>query len=292
MLMKGFFLTEPANPWPYSNNVIVNLSGAQKFEEGRIFAPGKYRIELAPGTRYYPHGTLDGQINMSYDETITVPFIIRAYCGSDATATSAGTNPYSGIFKVNQIDARTITQTPQVGIDVTHIFGAGAGNKYWQDGPYLYRDSGGANCLGNGNVESATGSNIDWYGGAGSCLHLLPVGGVFGTDYIRAYHASPTAYCTAGAYGGGGCSGNNSSRGGNSPYGNGATSIDDQNTGIGGGNKRIYEVPGGYKLNSAAGAYFNGSEWIDAPGNVRAYYNNVRAPSSYIRITYLGPLFS
>lgn len=291
MLQKEFFQVQPFNPNPYwDNTVVVNLSGAQKFDDNTIFPPGKYRIEIAPGMRYYSGGSLDAQINMSYDESITVPFIIRAYCGSDATSSAPGTNPYSGVFKVNQIDARNVTSVPQVGEDVTHIFGAGAGNEYWQNGSNLYRRAGGANCLGNGNVEGATGSNVDWYGGAGSCLHLMPVGGIFGVDYIRAYHASPTSFCTAGAYGGGGCSGAHSSRGGNSPYGNGATALTDQNTGIGGGNKQIYDGPGGYKLYSAAGAYFNGSMWIDAPGNIFAFYNNVRAASSYIRITYLGVL--
>lgn len=295
MLQKEFFQVQPFNPNPYWNPVIVNLSGAQKFEQNTVFVPGKYRIEVAPGS-----GSLGfGIVNMTYVENINQPFIVRAYCGSNATSTSVGTNPYSGSFKVN---GRT-GGTQANGIDVNHIFGAGGGNSavvnFYTTQNYF---GGGPNCLGNGATQftkdTTTGviTNESYYG-AGSCLHLIPVGGIFGTDYIRAYHAAPAAPNNGGAYGGGQAGiysdvgGDWAYRGGNSPYGNGGTVSSDLSTragkGIGGGGKPKTITYQGYTFTVAmpGGAYFNGAYWIDVPGNV--YENGF---SSLIRITYLGPL--
>ena len=294
MLMNGFFLTEPANPWPYSNNVIVNLSGAQKFEDGRIFAPGKYRIEIAPGgqcssgsdTPGVPKGGGNSYINIV--ETIKEPFKVRAYCGGNATLGSVGINPYVGPFKVN--GKTEDTQSP--GIDVNHIFGAGGGNSFSRGtSPMspLVHCRGGGNCLGNGSI-STVGTNTFYYG-AGSCLHLMPEQGTFGTDYIRAYHVAPNALSCGSAYGGAaaayhvGIDGSNwGYRGGNSPYGNGGTTSLEPGQGIGAGGKHITISGGTTEL--AAGARFDGTQWIDVPGD---YYNTV---TSLIRITYLEPLFS
>ncbi|MEE1030032.1 MAG: hypothetical protein UIC65_03340, partial [Alphaproteobacteria bacterium] len=49
MLQKEFFQVQPFNPNPYWNPVIVNLSGASKFEANTVFVPGRYKIEVAPG---------------------------------------------------------------------------------------------------------------------------------------------------------------------------------------------------------------------------------------------------
>ena len=309
MLGKGFFLTEPFNKYPYWNATVINLSGAQKFEENTVFRPGRYRVELAPGVdgqssydAYYPI------LNMSYDEVMTDSFIVRAYCGSNGNfnAQTCGTNPYVGGFKVNGIDARTINRDNYPhGIDVTHIFGAGGGNaKYYNStsgtGPGT-SFGGGPNCLGDGSVSiySDTTPTSRAYGAAGACLHILPVGGVFGTHYLRAYHASPFSGFSGSAYGGGGGYANNStsvgvfrSRGGNSPYGNGAQDYYDSvtqttirtDTGIGGGNKVV--TINGRTVSVGAGAYFNGSQWSNATGYV--FYNG--SNSSYVRLIYLGPL--
>lgn len=296
MLQKGFFNVDPFNPNPYWDNTIVNLSGASKFEQNIVFVPGRYRIELAPGkSRQFvgtePEKTQTYVSNMDYIENITEPFIVRAYCGSNATNKSVGTNPYVGEFKVNGVNGPSHAAP----IDVNHIFGAGGGNGN-NYGVYLgnARVSGGANCLGNGAVEPNEIFGTSYYG-AGSCLHLLPVGGVFGTDYIRAYHAAPLSGAPGSAYGGAAgvkyftSQGGGSSwgtRGGNSPYGSGGPTGDTSSlmpdptpgTGIGAGGKIISGVVVG------AGAYFNGTIWIDAPGNT------TNTGSSYIRVTYLGPL--
>jgi hypothetical protein len=68
-------------------------------------------------------------------------------------------------------------------------------------------------------------------------------------------------------------------RGGDSPYGAGATTNWTAGGGIGGGGQLI---SGTYV---AGGAYFNGSVWQDAP------YDPNNSVSSIIRITYLGPLY-
>ena len=306
MLGKGFFNVKPFNPNPYLDTVIVDLSGAQKFEENTIFKPGRYRIELAPGVDGQASYSYDYTVlNMIYDEVFTTPFIVRAYCGGNGNfnTQTCGTNPYSGEFKVNGIDARTINKNNYPhGIDVNHIFGAGGGNsRYYNStsgtGPGT-STGGGPNCLGNGSIErySDTSTNMTVYGAAGSCLHILPIGGVFGTDYLRAYHAAPS---TGSAYGGGygqdpayNTSSYFHSRGGNSPYGNGGKNYYDSvthttiytDTGIGGGNQTA--IINGMEYHVSGGAYFNGTQWNNAAGYT--FYNG--SNSSYIRITYLGPL--
>lgn len=295
MLQKGFFNVEPFNPNPYwENTVLVNLSGAQKFEENTVFLPGRYRIELAPGKNYDFIDTNKSFVtNISREETITQKFIVRAYCGSNGENGTAGTNSYSGAFKVNGINPGNVTQVP--GIDVNHIFGAGGGNGWfgmaWGSHKYY---GGGPNCLGNGYYYTDGALNTTAWYGAGSCLHILPVGGTFGTNYIRAYHAAPVSVSPGSAFGGAGTGPGPGTgfadswftRGGNSPYGNGATSENSQGTGIGSGGGRVYGTISGITKDwtVGAGAYFNGSNWVDAPGNL------TNTGSSYIKITYLGPL--
>lgn len=328
MLQKEFFQVQPFNPNPYWDPVIVNLSGAQKFEEDTVFMPGKYRIELAPGTQAikpeevpYNAGALGYIVNMDYLEEIAQPFIIRAYCGGSGNYASKipGTNPYIGPYKVNAIDARTINRDNYpTGIDVNHIFGAGGGNhRYYNSTSGTGAGTsygGGANCLGDGSwfrYSDYGSGDTNYVGGAGSCLHLLPIGGTFGVDYIRAYQAAAHQTDFKGsAYGGGQghrddstSTGSFYSRGGNSSYGNGSSDYYQNgqfyytDTGIGGGNKI---GPGDsfypYDMPRSAGAYFNGTMWIDSPGNVKLYTRTSNTTAiktgkdSYIKITYLGPL--
>lgn len=285
---------------PAINEVIVNLSGSSKYETNTKFAPGRYRVEVAPGGS--DDGYNDGLTrvtNMNHVETINQPFIVRAYCGGNATSGSVGTNPYSGPFKVNGASAGTRAN----GIDVNHIFGAGGGNGN-QYAAYLGDSfvSGGPNCLGNGETSTLWGTYL--YGHAGSCCHLLPTNGVFGTNYLRAYHCSPVGsglaqypYTAPGGAYGGGAGGSRtdvgggyswSYRGGNSPYGNGGAAVTSlyvsAGTGIGAGGKTVYGTIHGVTADwvIGAGAYYNGSQWIDEPGNL------TNTGSSYIRITYLG----
>lgn len=286
MLLKGFFNTDPFNPNPYwDNTVLVNLSGAQKFDDNTIFPIGKYRVEIAPGGWCNSSGVLSGS-NSTYiniEETIPTPFIVRAYCGGNATTSSVGTNLYSGDFKVNGITSDTQSH----GVDVNHIFGAGGGNYYTTSSSPLTQPvhgRGGGNCLGDGSISTIGTATL--YFGAGSCLHFLPVGGVFGTDYIRAYHVAPYAQACGSAYGGGAAGYVGSSdgrwgyRGGNSPYGTGATTSYTAGTGIGAGGTHVPVNPGMAYV--AGGARFDGTQWIDVPGDP----NNTK--TSLIKITWLG----
>lgn len=306
MLQKGFFLTDSYNRAPYwDGTVLVNLTGASAFEENTKFFPGRYRIEVAPGlpSTCFNYSKLPGpgttnvttkQVYMSYDEVFTDYFIVRAYCGDNAQGRGTpGQNPYSGPYKVNGLDGANINSSIH-GEDVNHIFGAGGGCYYEHttvsvpggtQRTTLYR-GGGGNCLGNGSTNYFNG-NYNYAGGAGSCLHILPVGGVFETDFIRAYHAAP--FDGGSAYGGGrdGAEKNPSSivdswwhtRGGNSPYGTGGNGVGANGTGVG-------AATWGF----GAGAYFDGTQWNDHPGTVNALYDGVLAPNSMIKITYLGPL--
>lgn len=300
MLQKEFFQVQPFNPSPYwEGTVLVNLSGAQKFEDDTIFLPGKYRIEIAPGgycsnysaSSSIPTGSCGSYINVV--ETINVPFRVRAYCGGNASVGSVGTNPYTGSFKVN---GRT-SDTQSHGVDVNHIFGAGGGNcvqRATSPSTIIRSNRGGGNCLGNGSIStyysSAGPTNITYYYGAGSCLHLMPSsGGTFGTDYIRAYHVAPYAGVCGGAYGGGAAGYIGTSdwgyRGGNSPYGTGGATYYAQGTGPGGGGTKKTGAYG-TSVYVAGGARFDGTQWIDVPGD----YNN--SVCSIIKITFVGSLFS
>lgn len=291
MLHKTFFMTQSFNPGPY---LILNLSGAQKYEEDTVYPAGKYKIEVAPGRSSFADPALNTQYtavsNMNHVEVIRVPFLVRAYCGGNATTSSSGINLYSGPFKVNAVQNPTRVE----GIDVNHIFGAGGGNCYFGagwSGHELY--GGGANCLGNGASYIPALLGIREFSGAGSCLHLLPVNGIFGTDYLRAYHTSPLAPGGGGgsAYGGAGTgpgprqgfADNWFTRGGNSPYGNGATTESTNGSGIGKGFASVENLASSGPA-VGAGAYFNGTTWVDEPGN------STNTGSSYIRITYLGPV--
>lgn len=291
MLQKEFFQVQPFNPNPYWDPVIVNLSGAQKFEEDTVFLPGRYRIEVAPGRDSFSTGYM---VNMDFVEEINQPFIVRAYCGGDAAdSQTPGTNPYTGIYKVNAVNATNLAlNNPVPAIDVNHIFGAGGGNVVNTGSgilPMTFYVSGGANCLGDGNAMAGgtLGGTSPIASGAGSCLHILPVGGVFGSDYLRAYHAAPIKGAGS-AYGGAGIEGTSIgekaggwfSYGGNSPYGNGATTLGGAGQGVGCGGLRINNSLCG------AGARFDGNSWLDCHGTIISS----SAQSSYIRITYLSPL--
>lgn len=275
---------------PTVNEVIVNLTGSSKYEANTKFIPGRYRVEVAPGKNRWANSDLDVSnsyvSNMNHTETLTEPFQIKAYCGSNATTSSPGTNPYSGAFKVNGQ-----TNSGSAGTDVNHIFGTNGGNSYfgmaWSS-QYILGSSG--NCLGNGGYSTDPMLGIVQYGGAGSCCHLLPINGTFGTNYLRAYHtcATSTGGGNGSAYGGAGTGpGPNQgfatnwyTRGGNTPYGNGATAESSAGTGIGNGKACVYELAD--KTSYGAGAYYNGSQWVDEPGN------GTNTGSSYIKITYLG----
>lgn len=270
---------------PSVNEVICNLTGSSKKDDNTLYAPGRYRVQVAPGDSHLEGTDFTLVSNMDHIETLTEPFMVRAYCGSSGTNNVPGTNPYSGPFKVN-----TASGSACNGIDVNHIFGAGGAQDYQYDSIFgnCYI-AGGGNCLGDGCINHYF---ADIPLGAGSCCHLLPINGVFGTNYLRAYHCTSAGTAVGeisvgGAYGGG--AGAKGYRGGNSPYGNGGTAggyIYQHNAGTGigaGGKTSTINVNGNAStVYVGAGAYYNGTTWIDEPGN------GTNSGSSYIKITYLG----
>lgn len=284
MLQKEFFQVQPFNPNPYWDPVIVNLSGAQKFEENTIFVPGRYKIEVkaGKGNEYITeYGNGFGGLII---ENIIVNrrFIVRAYCGSAGKMSNfGGTNPYVGPFKVNGYSVNGVPPT------VNHIFG----NAGSVGGGTAYDCPSSGNSLGDGTIIGRYGCTS----GAGSCLHIIPVGGTFGTDYLFAFHttggvAGALNFAgTGGAYGGGASGGSASifgervvatSNGGDTPYGQGGAGVYDRGgnngTGIGHGNNNTV----------GAAAWFNGTSWQDSTADPLS----VTIPDGYIRITYLGPL--
>lgn len=285
MLQKGFFITEPFNPSPFWDNTIVNLSGDQKFDEDTVFPAGYYKVDVQAGSG--GGATTDSVFRIASRRVIqtfvvNTPFIIRAYCGSKGFGATIGQNPYVGEFKVNGIASNA--NVPMV----SHIFGnAGSAGEYGHQDGNKYAASGG-NCLGNG-VKGTDGGDLS--SGAGSCLHFLPVGGVFGLNYLYAVHIAPGAAGleTGGggsAYGGAGSGYASSSTvragaskdGGSTPFGAGGAGVyaspgpgyvqGHDGTGIGagiGGGSWIYTP--NKKISYGGAAYFDGTNWVDANSN-------------------------
>ena len=260
-IYKSNILPEPT--------VVLNLNGAQQYVEDTVYPAGKYRVTVQAGSCYPADATYaSSKITQIID--VSSPFVIRAYCGSSATSTSGGINPYSGNFKVNGRTDNTAITT------VNHIFG-NAGSCFVISGAASYSKAilySSGNCLGNGGYLSSKSSGI----GAGSCLHLMPVGGTFGTDYLFAFHCAAGTYGSAGggsAYGGAGSgqafSGGTAAgtatviAGGSTPYGTGgaghsvtrAQENGYNGSGIG------YGYGGGISGNGA-GAWFDGTTWNDS----------------------------
>lgn len=291
MLQKGFFMTEPFNPSPFWDNTIVNLSGAQKFEEDTVFPAGRYSVDVqAGGTVYSIAPEIGG--NITKNIIVNSPFIIRAYCGSAGRENARGVNPYSGDFKVNPRSSGGNVPS------VNHIFGnAGSPQILEQDGSVRACSSG--NCLGNGALRVSWLGNLGF--GAGSCLHFLPLGGVFGVNYLYAFHVVGTCDYGAGggsAYGGAGSSyayrttvqGSSwyysSSNAGATPYGVGGAGV--RTSGTQNGNSGTGPGYGQGGVNSVAtipaGAWFDGTQWNDS---------RVRGTSGYdghIIVKYLGTI--
>lgn len=300
MLQKEFFQVQPFNPNPYQDNVIVDLSGAQKFEADTVFYPGRYSVIVNAGSSivYGSNGTvgyLGKPVIIQKDIAVREKFLVRAYCGGASVINfstmsgSVGTNPYLGEFKVNGLS--TCGVTPQ---SVSHIFGnAGSAGRFVNSGtPHIPSDiASGGNCLGDGVFTSRGTLTYFSASSAGSCLHLLPLGGTFGTDYLFAFHSAGVAGNGQGvviagggsAYGGGASGGiwgsGTSGSGGASPYGiggAGVTNISTGNNGTGIGN--------GKNNGLGAGAYFDGTNWNDETTYVTT------ETQGKIKITYLGPI--
>lgn len=296
-LLETFFRANPINP---SQRIVLDLSGNESYTEDRLFIPGHYRFEVQAGASY-GSGNDSAGVSGRIDVNITIydQFKVVAYCGSKATASAAGINPYSGSYKVNSYTS--FSDVPSV----SHIFGNSGSLSRLVSGSGSAYSYGSGNCLGNGARYS--GSYETCSIGAGSCLHLLPSTGMFGTDYIHAFHttagSSGNGFCMGGtgsAYGGAGSGKSNnlttSSRsynGGSTPFGMGGAGVavptvnpsaanGNSGTGIGAG------IGGGLIKNGfitpGAAAYFDGSNWIDA--------NTYAALSAdgKIRITFMEPL--
>lgn len=312
MLQKEFFQVQPFNPNPYWDPVIVNLSGAQKFDDDTVFFPGKYSVIVQAGASKSgynigsPEESYSGKIETIVN--ISDKFIIRAYCGSRAESqTIPGVNLYSGIYKVNG----NISYGSDVP-SVNHIFGNAGSCCRIATGSTEYAPSSG-NCLGNG-AFATQGYNGSCATGAGSCLHFLPVGGIFGTDYLFAFHTTASGSgnyrnysgnfvgdmgASGSAYGGAGSGSSNSYtissisyKGGSTPYGEGGPGVSggiyaetrpgNNGTGIGHGFGGGVFAKGCYAPGAAA--YFDGSQWIES-----TLVAGAREDGKII-VTYLGPL--
>lgn len=294
MLQKGFFMTEPFNPSPFWDNTIVNLSGAQKFEEDTVFPAGRYSVDVQAGSGGgeplpgYPDAFRVKSRRVIQTFIVNEPFLIKAYCGSRGWTDRAGINPYIGEFKVNGVITHTAIPS------VNHIFGnAGSASV----APTGYNDPSGGNCLGNGTIDNAQGS------GAGSCLHFIPVGGTFGSNYLYAVHIAAGGALGGGgsAYGGAASGSANSSAGGG-----GILSHDGGSTPFGTGGAGVYAPPGvhttlgnngsgigaGYAQTSSrpaygGAAYFDGTTWVDANSN--GLFGGSQE-DGHIIVKYLGTL--
>lgn len=298
-----------------SGYTILNLSGAQKFDDNTVFNGGVYSVEVVAGSTFVgtatdvPNTSNNGKGvggRVSVEVTIPQPFIIRAYCGSKGNYGIGGTNPYSGTFKEN---AAYQEGTP---VAVNHIFGNVGGSASIVSQGHQYPGSG--NCLGDG-IGVSDGGGLKYGIGAGSCLHLLPVGGTFGTDYLFAAHCAPAAtgwYGSPRCFGGCGSAYGGSAagfavntngytvaayNGGTTPYGEGgvafvAPSSSDttypssvNGIGIGAGKTIAESALRVYWPAKGSAAYFDGTEW-----QTSNLYGNTEE-DGHIIVTLVRPLY-
>lgn len=259
--------------WPTGD--IVNLVGSAKYERNIVWPAGRYSVDVQSGGMINYPTYKTGRIL----ETVSVstPFIIRAYCGSGANGSTPGTNPYTGVFKVN--GRNNNTPIP----DVNHIFGNAGSPGVGSTGKF---GASSGNCLGDGVLNTQN----QFASAAGSCLHFIPVGGTFGTDYLAAFHATGRATAgsqannsgSGGAYGGGAAGlsstyyGHYSINGGNTPYGLG---------GVGGTNSGNdgQGIGGGHSDQSGAAAWFDGTEWHEST-------TTNTDGQGHIIVRYVGPI--
>lgn len=252
--------------WPDN---VVSLVGATKYDADIVWPAGRYSVDIQSGAPYVSSAYGNPRIGLParIQQTIEVPsnFIVRAYCGSRGTSASGGINPYSGGFKVNAVTSNGAISS------VSHIFGnAGSFNMMQGASQIAAHRYGSGNCLGNGAVYN--GSSL----GAGSCLHFIPVGGTFGTDYLAAFHCAPPTF-TNGRDGGGcgsayGGAGSGSTYGSASVYAGGSTPYGSGGTGHTGSSGLVAGANGtgaGYGYGGAvgqngAGAWFDGTNWNDS----------------------------
>lgn len=289
MLQKTFFRTLSV---PYKENPLIDLSGGEAFEENTVFVPGIYSIDVQAGAGVTYYGRNIG-LPAKITQTIEIrePFIVRAYCGGSGTSSSAGVNPYSGAFKVNAY--MNASNVPAV----SHIFG-NSGSSYFGN---ANSDVTSGNCLGNGARVQQIGAS-----GAGSCLHFVPENGVFGTNYLFAFHTTAGVSGSGGnlaagvgsAYGGAGSGGayrthvlggeltGRSYNAGSTPYGTGGSGVpvpSDERTVRGKNGTGVgYGYGGGVSLNGV-GAWFDGTEWLDS----RAIGDN---SGGHIVVTFIRPI--
>ena len=153
---------------PAINETVISLNSGEYFPIDQKFAPGTYEIQIA---------ATPGSGNYSNDNCFTVQTTVNEVFQIFAVA-SAGT------------DATTyITDTLGMSDTAGTIFG-GHGGK-----------SAGISISGGSYAVPQNGS---LFGGA--VCHFIPVGGTFGTDYLRCFHcgvAASAVYGGSGAYGGG-----------------------------------------------------------------------------------------
>lgn len=281
---------------------IVTLYGSTKYDKDTIWPAGRYSVDVQAGTHNDTQLTQIPSRKIVTTVDVQQPFCIRAYCGSKGTNSGGGTNPYSGEFKANAV--ASVVSIPTV----SHIFG-NAGSS--SSSPTGYIMPSGANCLGNGVLGYSNSVST----GAGSCLHFIPVGGTFGTDYLYAFHVASSGYVgliEAGsgggsAYGGAASGGANSSAGtgatsaagGSTPYGNGGAGVHaragvystygNNGAGIGAGFRHIiYSLnPASYDPPYGGAAYFDGTSWVNANSN--GLFGGAQE-DGHIIVKYLGPI--
>lgn len=296
-------------------DIIVNLSGAQSYEKSIIWPAGIYKVEIQAGANFATQGSSNSDYvgrpgKIVTEISISEPFYILAYSGSKATTNSDGINPYSGPYKCNAFSG--YENVPPV----THIFGNCGGSCRTVDGGGNHYHPGGPNCLGNGAYDW---SDLNNYGrlGAGSCIHFIPINGVFGQDFLFAAHCCPGTYSSlinvrggsigqgggnGSAYGGSG-SGMSSNytlssasyNGGNTPYGNGGPGVPipsvnpsvasgNNGTGIGaglGGGLNYKNINGTQYRGMGAACFFDGQKWNDS--NTVGEYET----DGFVRVQYI-----
>lgn len=243
--------------------VVLSLTSGQGYNEEVFYKPGRYQVEIAGDPGTANYD--DGQNSFTQVVQIDKPFQIVATCN----------NP---VFARDTLGIMTASPT---------IFGGSGG---------LSADMTASQIQGTHLIHGSLTTG-------GSVCHFIPIGGVFGSNYLRCCHCGAPAsgvYGGSGAYGGG--AGGRGSRfdPGIGPYMNvtgttgysgigGSGGLGGTGTITGGVGKGDAGAPGESGSGVGAGtatmggvAYFNGEDWVQPTRGKNT------TGQAFIKITYLG----
>jgi hypothetical protein len=243
--------------------VVLSLTAGQGYDGEEFYKPGRYQVEIAGDPGTANYD--DGRNSFTQVVEIDKPFQIMATCSDPA-------------FAKDTLGITTSSPT---------IFGGSGGLSSGMTAGQVQETR-----LLHGSLTTG-----------GSTCHFVPIGGVFGNNYLRCCHCGAPAsgvYGGSGAYGGGAGGRGRRTDPGVGPYIDytgatghsgvgGAGGVGGTGSTTGGVGKGDTGAPGSSGYGVGAGtaamggvAYFNGEDWVQPTRGKNT------TGQAFIKITYLG----